>query len=82
MAISMRLNVRRRTAFATATGLPRYARNDRVGTRVRMRGGLVTRTHLKLSLRGAERCGNLDEVERTSTHRLCYGDGIAALRSQ
>ena len=33
MAISMRLNTRRRTAVATATGLPRYARNDKVGTR-------------------------------------------------
>ena len=32
MAISMRLNTRRRTAFATATGLPRCARNDTVGT--------------------------------------------------
>ena len=31
MAISMRLNTRRRTAVATATGLPRYARNDKVG---------------------------------------------------
>ena len=28
----MRLNIRRRTAVATATGLPRYARNDKVGT--------------------------------------------------
>ena len=32
MAISMRLNTTRRTAVATATGLPRYARNDKVGT--------------------------------------------------
>ncbi len=32
MAISMRLNPRRRTAVATATRLPRYARNDKVGT--------------------------------------------------
>ncbi len=32
MATSMRLNIRRRTAVATATGLPRYARNDNVGT--------------------------------------------------
>ena len=31
-AISTRLNTRQRTAFATATGLPRYARNDKVGT--------------------------------------------------
>ena len=33
VAISMRLNTRRRTAVATATRLPRYARNDKVGTR-------------------------------------------------
>ena len=32
VAISMRLNTRRRTAVATTTGLPRYARNDKVGT--------------------------------------------------
>ena len=32
MAIPLRLNTRRRTAVATATGLPRYARNDKVGT--------------------------------------------------
>ena len=36
VAISMRLNTRRRTAFATATGLPRCARNDNVGTRTRL----------------------------------------------
>ncbi len=34
-AISMRLNTRRRTAVATATGLPRYARNDKVGAHER-----------------------------------------------
>ena len=33
MAIPMRLNTRRRTAAAPAMGLPRYARNDKVGTR-------------------------------------------------
>ncbi len=32
MAISMKLNTRRRTAVATTTRLPRYARNDKVGT--------------------------------------------------
>ena len=32
VAISMRLNTRRRTAVATATRLPRYPRNDKVGT--------------------------------------------------
>ena len=31
MAISMRLNTRRRTSVATTTRLPRYARNDKVG---------------------------------------------------
>ena len=35
LATSMRLDVRRLTAVATATRLPRYARNDRVGTQVR-----------------------------------------------
>ena len=34
MAISMRLNTRRGTAVATVTRLPRYARNDKVGTHV------------------------------------------------
>ena len=33
VAISMRLDIGRRTAVATATRLPRYARNDKVGTR-------------------------------------------------
>ncbi len=32
MAISLRLNTRRRTAVATTTRLPRYARNDKAGT--------------------------------------------------
>ena len=32
VAISMRLNTRGRTAIATATRLPRYARNDKVRT--------------------------------------------------
>ena len=32
VAFSIRLNTRRRTAFATATELPRYARNDKMGT--------------------------------------------------
>ena len=31
MATSMRLHIGRRTAVATATGLPRFARNDAVG---------------------------------------------------
>ena len=42
----------------------------------------VARTHFGLSLRGAYRRGNLDEVEHPSTDRRCYGDGIAAQRSQ
>ena len=46
MAISLRLSTRRQTAVATATRLPRYARNDKVGTRERNRtvaliGGLI-----------------------------------------
>ena len=36
MAIPMRLNTRRRTAVATARGLPRYASNDKVGTHAPM----------------------------------------------
>ena len=35
VAISLRLNTRRQTTIATATGLPRYARNDKAGTRER-----------------------------------------------
>ena len=36
MAISMRLNTLRRTTVATATRLPRYARNDKVGAHERL----------------------------------------------
>ena len=68
MAISMGLNTRRGTAVATATRLPRYARNDKVGTH---EAGHVPSTHF-----------NLDGVEHTSGNRRCYGDEIAALRSQ
>ena len=32
MAISLRLNTRRQTTIATSSRLPRYARNDKVGT--------------------------------------------------
>ncbi len=35
MAISMRLNTRRRIAVATTTRLPRCARNDKAGTHER-----------------------------------------------
>ena len=91
MAISMRLNTRGRTGDATATGLPRYARNDKLGTHekwVRMRGWRPLHTHFDLSLRAApahpelvEGRGNLDEVEHTSANRRRYGDEIATLRS-
>ena len=37
-----------------------------------------TRIHFNLSLRGAQRRGNLDRVGHTSAHRRYYGDGIAA----
>ena len=43
MAISMRLNTRRRTAVAMTTRLPRYARNDTGGTH---EAGHVARTPL------------------------------------
>ncbi len=43
MAIPMRLNTRRRSPVATATGLPRYTRNDIVGTHER---GLLFANHL------------------------------------
>ena len=33
VAIPLRLNTRRQTTIATATRLPRYIRNDKVGTR-------------------------------------------------
>ena len=38
--------------------------------------------HPHLSLRGAQRRGNLDEAEHTSANRRCYGAEIATLRSQ
>ena len=91
MAISMRLNTRGRTAVATATRSPRYARNDKLGRHekwVRMRGWRPLHTHFDLSLRTApahpelvEGRGNLDEVEHTSANRRRYGDEIATLRS-
>ena len=57
----MTVNIRRRTGLASVTGLPRFARNDKVGT---MRPVGTTRG------------------ERAWTHRLGFGYGIAALRSQ
>ena len=46
VAILMTLNTGRRTAVATATRLPRYARNDKVGTRGQdERGNLKVRGH-------------------------------------
>ena len=44
VATAIRLNTRRRTAAATATGLPRYARNDKVGTHEA--GGELDNRHL------------------------------------
>ena len=40
------------------------------------------RTHFNLSLRGAQRRGNLVEVEHTPANHHCYRDEIATLRSQ
>ena len=40
----------------------------------------LTRTHFNLSLRGAQRRGNLVEVEHTPGNHHCYGDEIATLR--
>ena len=40
VAISMRLDTRRRTVVATATRLPRYARNDKVGTHEALPGSV------------------------------------------
>ena len=40
VAISLRLDTRRRTAVATATRLPRYARNDKVGTHEALPGSV------------------------------------------
>ncbi len=45
-------------------------------------GNALTRTHFNLSLRGAQRRGNLDEVEHTSANRRWYDNEIATLRSQ
>ena len=40
VAISLRLDTRRRTSVATATRLPRYARNDKVGTHEALPGSI------------------------------------------
>ena len=40
VAISLRLDTRRRTVVATATRLPRYARNDKVGTHEALPGSV------------------------------------------
>ena len=65
MAISLRLNTRRRTVVATATRLPRYARNDIKGQSKDSAAHpyplyfatdghrRLTHTHFDLSLRGA-----------------------------
>ena len=82
----MRLNTRRRTAVATTTGLPRYARNDKVGTQECRLGQDYPLYSVIASSAGhpelVEGRGNLDEVEHTSANRRCYDDGIATLRSQ
>ena len=85
MAISMSSmtpNTRRPTAVAAPT--------DRHATLamtmwVRVNVAPSTRTRFHLSLRGAQRRGNLhdlDDAKHTSTSRHCYGDEIATLRSQ
>ena len=43
---------------------------------------VIASSTINLSLRGAKRRGNLDEVEHASANRRCYGDEIATLRSQ
>ena len=43
---------------------------------------VIARSAPRLSLRGAQRRGNLDEAEHTSVNHHCYGDEIATLRSQ
>ncbi len=92
MAISLRLSTRRQITIATATRLPRCARNDKTGKTERP---CLTRTHFvkpnqptviaegthpHLSLRGAQRRGNLVEVEHTPANHHCYGAEIATHR--
>ena len=62
MAISMRLNTRRRTAVATATRLPRYARNDKVG----MHEGLNSIDHCS----GDYCVGTYEELKHSLTVRI------------
>ena len=91
----MRLNTRRRYAIATLTGLPRYARNDKVGNHKAQHTSAIRRCYGDgIAVRYArndkvpdhpepvEGRGNLDAAEHTSAIRHCYADGIAALRSQ
>ena len=42
----------------------------------------MTTRVIRLSLRGAQRRGNLVEVEHVPGNHHCYGDEIATLRSQ
>ena len=75
-------NTRRQTAVAAPTD--RHA-TPAITKWVRVNVPRPTRTRLNLSLRGAERRGNLDELdeaEYTSAHRRCHADEIATLRSQ
>ena len=43
---------------------------------------MLARTRFNLSLRGAQRRGNLDEAEPASANLRCCGDEIAKLCSQ
>ena len=57
--------------------------NATAGDAVAVNAGIaLTRTHFNLSLRGAQRRGNLVEVEHTSANHHCYADEIATLCSQ
>ena len=76
---SMTPNTRRPTAVAAPTD--RHA-TPAITKWVRVNVPRPTRTRLNLSLRGAQRRGNLDDAKHTSTNRRCYADGIATLRSQ
>ena len=71
-----------------AANPPRRVANDRL-IRTHANAGTLMRIHfviasstINLSLRGAKRRGNPDEVEHASANRRCYGDEIATLRSQ
>ena len=77
VAISLRLSTCRGTIIATATRLPRCARNDKPRHPPSLRYPLSLRAASLLSLRGAQRRGNLVEVEHVPGNHHCYGDEIA-----